>query len=323
MHFRHFKFLRLWGILFLLHAPLSPFAQTLGDTLFFDSVKQLCLKNKAETYRINTAYSPNDSLFAFEIYTIEHQLKKKGFSRDVLEQKLEGPLEVYYRNGKIEKRESYKNNRLLGESKLWYANGQLKTILQWIKSENEKDKSYAYIQENFDSLGNQMVKNGHGVYLEISGKSKAQGPVVDGFKHGLWEGFQEHCDVFYTETYENGELVGGQSRFENKTFNYTRVFVNPAAIEAQQLDLMRFIAKNVDYPEKARKKGIQGKVFVSFVIDEEGKTTQVKIVKSVHPLLDDAAKEVIKKYEGWPSCGFCRGKPTKVQNIVPINFKLQ
>ncbi len=46
--------------------------------------------------------------------------------------------------------------------------------------------------------------------------------------------------------------------------------------------LMKFIAQNTEYPQKAKDKGIQGKVFVKFVINKKGEVTQVKIAKGVN-----------------------------------------
>ena len=46
------------------------------------------------------------------------------------------------------------------------------------------------------------------------------------------------------------------------------------------------IAKTVKYPEEAAKKGVQGKVYVTFVVDEQGKTVDSKIARGVDPLLD-------------------------------------
>jgi protein TonB len=53
------------------------------------------------------------------------------------------------------------------------------------------------------------------------------------------------------------------------------------------------IAEKIKYPEEARKKGIQGKVFVTFVVDEQGAVTNVKIARGVDPSLDNEALRVI------------------------------
>jgi TonB family protein len=86
--------------------------------------------------------------------------------------------------------------------------------------------------------------------------------------------------------------------------------------------LRNFIFNAVDYPKIAREKGIQGKVYVQFVITTEGKVASAKIPKSVHPLLDREALRVINKMPDWEP-GYQKGKPVNVAYTIPINFVLQ
>ena len=86
-------------------------------------------------------------------------------------------------------------------------------------------------------------------------------------------------------------------------------------------NLVKFLIKNVKYPENAKNKGIEGKVFVSFTIDEIGKVTNPKIVKSVNPELDAEALRVISLLPDWIP-GNNKGKIVKATLTLPINFKL-
>lgn len=81
------------------------------------------------------------------------------------------------------------------------------------------------------------------------------------------------------------------------------------------------IAEKIKYPEEARKKGIQGKVFVTFVVDEQGAVTNVKIARGVDPSLDNEALRVISTLKTWKP-GKEKGKAVKVAFTVPINFAL-
>ncbi len=89
-----------------------------------------------------------------------------------------------------------------------------------------------------------------------------------------------------------------------------------------QLALRKFIAMTVRYPVYAQEHGIMGKVFVNFIISESGKVTQISVVKSVHPILDDEAVRVVKNMPRWIP-GSIKGKPVSVSYTVPINFQLQ
>ena len=85
--------------------------------------------------------------------------------------------------------------------------------------------------------------------------------------------------------------------------------------------LFKFISENVQYPEKAKKEAITGKVFVSFVIDKDGSVTDVKIARSVNPELDDEAVRVVKKLKKWTP-GKKDGEVVKVGFTMPIKFAL-
>ena len=85
--------------------------------------------------------------------------------------------------------------------------------------------------------------------------------------------------------------------------------------------LFKFISENVQYPEKAKKETVTGKVFVSFVIDKDGSVTDVKIARSVNPELDDEAVRVVKKLKKWTP-GKKDGEVVKVGFTMPIKFAL-
>jgi len=87
------------------------------------------------------------------------------------------------------------------------------------------------------------------------------------------------------------------------------------------LELRKYIAQNIQYPEIAKENGIQGKVFVQFVVNQKGEVEQVKVVRGVDPSLDKEAIRVIKALPKWAP-GSQRGKPVKVSFTVPINFQL-
>ena len=88
-----------------------------------------------------------------------------------------------------------------------------------------------------------------------------------------------------------------------------------------QIAMMKYIMENMKYPEQAMKKGIQGRVAVSFIVEKDGSISNVRPIHSVHTLLDKEAVRVVKSMPKW-SPGKQHGKPVRVQLIVPIMFKL-
>lgn len=83
-----------------------------------------------------------------------------------------------------------------------------------------------------------------------------------------------------------------------------------------------YIGKNIKYPDDAKKTGIKGKVFVSFIIDKDGNVKNPKIVKSVSPSIDKEALRVISSLPKWTP-GKKDGKIVAVSYTVPITFALK
>jgi len=86
--------------------------------------------------------------------------------------------------------------------------------------------------------------------------------------------------------------------------------------------LRKYIAQQVKYPVSAQEAGIQGNVFVSFVVNSFGAVSDVKVAKSVHPALDHEAIRVIYSMPKWKP-GFQQGKAVDVAFTMPIEFILQ
>ncbi len=86
-------------------------------------------------------------------------------------------------------------------------------------------------------------------------------------------------------------------------------------------DVSKWIAKNVKYPQIAAENGVQGKVFMNFVIEKDGSITDVKVLRGVDAELDKEAIRVIKSMPKWKP-GKQRGKPVRVSFNLPIVFQL-
>ncbi len=82
-----------------------------------------------------------------------------------------------------------------------------------------------------------------------------------------------------------------------------------------------YIGKKLKYPAQARRMGIEGKVFVEFVVDKDGTITDVKAIKGIGAGCDEEAIRVIQSSPKW-NAGKQRGRPVKVRMILPITFKL-
>ena len=89
-----------------------------------------------------------------------------------------------------------------------------------------------------------------------------------------------------------------------------------------EVKLMEHIAKNIKYPQIARESGIQGRVFIGFVVEPDGSISNVKLLRGIGGGCDEEAMRVIKGLPKWKP-GKQRGKAVRVSYQIPVNFKLQ
>jgi protein TonB len=88
-------------------------------------------------------------------------------------------------------------------------------------------------------------------------------------------------------------------------------------------EFRKFIAQNVVYPKVAAEQGIQGRVYVQFIITKTGNVSNVKVIRGVATSLDQAAVDVVKLSDGRWTPGYQRGEAVNVSYTFPIIFVLQ
>lgn len=86
--------------------------------------------------------------------------------------------------------------------------------------------------------------------------------------------------------------------------------------------LQKYLSTSVKYPVIAQENGIQGKVYIQFVINQKGEVTNATLLRGVDPSLDREAMRVVQAMPKWKP-GQQRGRPVRVSYTVPINFVLQ
>lgn len=219
----------------------------------------------------------------------------------------------------------------------WYANGQRKHILVipilGLPAKEEKpEQMLAY----WDSTGRQVVSEGNGQVVrtevkppmeEENGAAEVrlteQGTYERGLKQGLWTGMNQTKTYQYEEVYDKGLLVSGKAWDTGKadTVRYTKLLQQPE-FRGGMPALGQFLSSHLQYPFSAQKENRSGRVFVSFVVCQDGTLCDHEVLKSVHPDLDAEALRVVKQMDRNWKPGVIRGKPVRVKYNVPINFQL-
>ena len=118
---------------------------------------------------------------------------------------------------------------------------------------------------------------------------------------------------------------------------YTAVEVEEEEVEEQQIfqvveempefpggmgECMKFLGKNIKYPQISQENGVQGRVIVQFVVNQDGSIVDPQVVRGVDPYLDKEALRVISMMPKWKP-GKQRGKAVRVKFTVPVMFRLQ
>ena len=86
--------------------------------------------------------------------------------------------------------------------------------------------------------------------------------------------------------------------------------------------LYKYLSSNIHYPEKAKEEKIQGRVFVTFVIEKDGSVSDAKVIRGIGGGCDEEALRVVNNMPKWKP-GKQKGKPVRVQYNLPIYFQLK
>ncbi|MGC9344644.1 MAG: energy transducer TonB [Bacteroidales bacterium] len=114
----------------------------------------------------------------------------------------------------------------------------------------------------------------------------------------------------------------GDEEFINEDTIFIKVEEMPLFNNGKpEIEFRKYIAANLVYPQEAIDNGVEGRVTVSFVINEEGYLTDLEIVDFPHPVLSNAAMKTIQGSPPWTP-GKQRTRPVKVRFYFPVIFRL-
>jgi len=184
-----------------------------------------------------------------------------------------------------------------------------------------------WLSEKIKSLKDEHPSTEFYIAKGLSGKFEDFSPneILDkhGFKSFL---FAQHEESFYVflgkvdkEIIEIPPSIKSEPILEGEEI-FTVVEDIPEPVGGMPA-LYEYISKNLKYPEEARKKSIEGKVFVEFIVKKDGSIANVKCVKGIGELCDSEAVQVVSNGPPWIP-GQHKGKNVNVRLILPITFKL-
>lgn len=206
----------------------------------------------------------------------------------------------------------------------WHDNGQLYAILE------SHEKKGTVVHEVYDRSGTQLVKEGNG-WAVLAGTPNnyrnvyEQGQVVETRKTGRWVGRYADSTLLFEEFYEQGVLKKGKAFLDDKQIEYYTEFATQAQFPGEdgKMEMYRFMGKNIRYPIEAARNNITGRVLVTFLIHEDGSSSDFVIEQSADKRLDQEALRVAKLMNGKWQPAMLKGRPIVVRYNLPVGFNVQ
>jgi periplasmic protein TonB len=106
--------------------------------------------------------------------------------------------------------------------------------------------------------------------------------------------------------------------FEDEIF---LVVEEQASFKGGRSAWIKFVNENLRYPEQAKRMGIEGRVYLSFIVDKQGQIHDIKIARGIGAGCDQAALEMLKTSPEWMA-GKQRGRDVNSRMQVAVTFKL-
>jgi protein TonB len=148
--------------------------------------------------------------------------------------------------------------------------------------------------------------------------------------YGIWSYYMDNGELNYELNYQfvlkyGEQIPQGFLAIDYKNKKLTKQvegkFEMPK-LGNQENGFDLYIRKNIEYPIFAQENGIQGKVFLQFTVDKEGKTDNISIIRGVHESLDREAFRLIHSMGDWTPATL-NGEKINIYLVIPISFQMQ
>ncbi|MEO0332387.1 MAG: TonB family protein [Bacteroidota bacterium] len=205
---------------------------------------------------------------------------------------LEGYCVHYYHNGNKKREGEYDDGRPIGRHTEYYPFGQTKTEVDY-------QADGLYVDQVWAETGESLLQEGNGEYEDVNADGNKVYQKIR--NHSVVLSYTvraQELDTLYSVAEQMPEYPGGDER------------------------LYGFIQKKLKYPQTAHRARIQGVVYVYFIVDKAGRTTEINLIKNIGGGCGKEAERIIKKLKNWKP-GKVNGKPVKTPIVLPVTFKLK
>jgi len=135
------------------------------------------------------------------------------------------------------------------------------------------------------------------------------------------EEIQVKFDVEVTEETKVQQIVIQAEEPKEEVEEIFTIVEDPASPVGGMTAFYKYVGDKIKYPPQARRMGVEGRVFVEFIIDKDGSLSEVRAVKGIGAGCDEEAVRILQSAPKWKP-GKQRGKPVRQRMVLPITFKL-
>ena len=292
------KFYLMLMILALFRAGAR--AQMIIDTMYFDNDWEQCAEPEASYYRIISASDSGAFLLHVADFYLSGQVQMNGSYRSIRPDNKIGVFTYYYENGQVQAREEYDNNTLDGPYEEWYKDGTRKS---------------SQILVDGKLNGNARTWNEEGI-AELDVQYNM------GKLHGYFISYYSDGTMARKDLYDNDVLVEGKCfDHSGNKIDYFPYIIEPSYSGGVKA-LQKFIKKELKYPSRAYKNGIEGVVEISFTVDEQGRCINPTIISGERKDFNEEAIRLVSSFPRWiPGKIDDQNAPIEVR--IPIEFTVK
>ncbi len=276
--------------------------------------------DSVQAFRISATVTDESS--SSEVVTVQADGKLLSIVATIGIGKLPYLSKYYYKSGMLrEEMKMVDSTRFLTS---WHDNGQLHSITE------AHEKKGTVIREVYDRSGKKLVAEGNGSAVLPgtpirSRKVYEQGRVADTRKVGRWTGKFADSTLLYEEMYEAGILQKGIAFVEGRQEAYQNEFMTEAQFPGPdgKMDMYRFMGQNIRYPVEAARNNVTGRVLITFLIHEDGSSSDFQVEQSADKRLDAEALRVAKLMNGKWQPAMLKGRPVRTRFSLPVGFNVE
>ncbi|NNT70656.1 energy transducer TonB [Flavobacterium sp. IMCC34852] len=220
----------------------------------------------------------------------------------------------YYENGNKKSSTFYEDKRQAGKYTEWFENGNLKQIGKF-NPEKFNTNEYYLAETIWDENGVKMVENGNGLFDFHADKTHTKGEYKNGKKDGIWTMTSETYS--YVDDYKEGDFINGYHIDKNGIKKEYQVLEKKPEPKKGLQHFYKFIGSNFKPTRDGVKNKVKGKIYLNFVVDKDGKISDIKIIRGLGYGLDEEAIRVLEEYPEWFP-GEQRGVAVRCMYSLPI-----